>query len=298
MYSDVDLLASLEEKLREIRDCTRGVGLGWNNGFYLWGEGGCSKSFTVRETLIELGRPYKLSNSRITAKGLFDLLKGAPDAVHVLEDAEGLFHDSSTYGVLRSGLSGEPERTITWVTSQSRQIFTFTGGIIFTANRGLNDIPEARALATRMKVVQYLVTNAEMAALMKKLANKGFSYNGFDLTPEECREVVAEIVARTTQLERNLDLRLMFETFKDRLQADTGAAECDWRDLLGIRLKQQTLQFSPEMLKRRKAKKDESLEIAKRLASLPAKEAIAAWQKETGLSRATFYRCLSQVSVA
>jgi hypothetical protein len=98
--SDKKLLEVLEDKLQLVRDRVRGVAEGYANGFYLWGEGGTSKSYTVETTLKSLGRPYKLSNSRLTGKGLFELLRDFPDVVHVLEDVETLFADKNSFGVL------------------------------------------------------------------------------------------------------------------------------------------------------------------------------------------------------
>src|SRR3954453_13220015 len=96
---DESLLASLDDKLQLVRDRVRGVAEGYANGFYLWGEGGTSKSYKVEDTLKRLGKPFKLSNSRITGKGLFELLRDYPDVVHVLEDVETLFADKNSFGV-------------------------------------------------------------------------------------------------------------------------------------------------------------------------------------------------------
>jgi hypothetical protein len=138
--SDTDLLDSLDAKLQIVRDRTRGVALGYSTGFYLWGEGGTSKSFTVEFTLKQLARPFKLSNSRLTGRGLFNLLGDYPDLIHVLDDVETLFSDKHAFGVLRSALWGQagadglPQRVISWGTHPKREEITFTGGIIMVAN--------------------------------------------------------------------------------------------------------------------------------------------------------------------
>jgi hypothetical protein len=64
--SDAPLLASLDRKLAPVRDRTRSVARGFTTGFYLWGEGGISKSYTVEETLKSLGTAYRLCNTRVT----------------------------------------------------------------------------------------------------------------------------------------------------------------------------------------------------------------------------------------
>lgn len=95
---DDALRASLECKIQIIRDRVQGVAEGYTNGLYLWGEGGTSKSFTVEGTLQKLGRPNILTNSRLTGKGLFQLLHDHPDLVHVLEDVETMFSDKNSFG--------------------------------------------------------------------------------------------------------------------------------------------------------------------------------------------------------
>jgi hypothetical protein len=81
MDGDKDLLDRLDAKLQLIRDRTQGVAEGYANGFYLWGEGGTSKSFTVEETLKRLGKAFKLSNSRLTGRGLVTAAASSPPAV-------------------------------------------------------------------------------------------------------------------------------------------------------------------------------------------------------------------------
>src|SRR5262249_41198861 len=108
--SDEQLLADLEHKLQLVRDRTQGVAEGYSNAFYLWGDGGTSKSFTVETTLQALGKRYKVSNSRLTGKGLFELLRDHPDLIHILDDCETLFADNNSHGVLRSALWGQADR--------------------------------------------------------------------------------------------------------------------------------------------------------------------------------------------
>src|SRR5262245_31304184 len=104
---DAELLASFEYKSQLVRDRTVGVAEGWSNGFFLYGEGGTSKSYTVQQALERHRKPYKLSNSRLTGKALFELLRDYPDVVHVIEDAETLLLDKNAHGVLRSALWGQ-----------------------------------------------------------------------------------------------------------------------------------------------------------------------------------------------
>src|SRR5262249_15093978 len=108
MLTDTDDLASLERKLHLVRDLVTAVARGYHTGLYLYGTGGGGKSFAVTEHLKRLDVPYRLYNSRMTAKGLFKELGKAPDAVFVLEDMERMVTDRDAQGVLRSALWAQP----------------------------------------------------------------------------------------------------------------------------------------------------------------------------------------------
>jgi hypothetical protein len=83
-------LQALEPKLKLIRDRVRGVAKSFHTGFYLWGDGGTSKSFTVLEELQKLKTDYVVHNSRMTGRGLVDTLQRLPSSVHVVEDCESI----------------------------------------------------------------------------------------------------------------------------------------------------------------------------------------------------------------
>ena len=94
-------LESLNGKLQLVRDYTASVATGRTTGFYLYGQGGCGKSFSVLEELKRREVPYRLINSRTTGRGMYNCIDETPDAVHILEDMEQLFRDGGALGVLR-----------------------------------------------------------------------------------------------------------------------------------------------------------------------------------------------------
>jgi hypothetical protein len=235
----------------------------------------------------------------VTGKGLFTLLRDSPDLVHVLEDVETLFGDKTSFGVLRSALWGQAnadglqERLIVWHTAHLRDEFIFTGGVILVANCPLDEIPELRAIKTRISTVRYAPTNDEVAALMRQIARDGHRHGPYRLEAEECLEVAEAIVSRSQRLQRNLDLRLLMNTFKDRLQWQNGSAETHWVDLLESRMKERVLPPSQQALSR-SSRKSEELALVRRIAELPAQKRLQLWTKETGKSQAALYRRLEE----
>lgn len=299
-HNDKELLASLESKLQIVRDRTQGVAEGYSGGFFMWGEGGTSKSFTVEETLKRLGTRYKLSNSRITGRGLFELLRDYPDVVHVCEDVETLFSDKNSLGVLRSALwgqadeNGKQERLVVWQIAGNRDEFIFTGGIILIANCCLSDIPQLRALKTRIASVQYRPSNEEIAALIRRIATDGHRHGTAVLPPKECQEVADELLSSTQRMNRNLDIRLYINACQDRLQWANGSSATHWKVLVASRLQESALASNggPES---RESRKGTEIAIVQKIAGLPPQKRLQAWVEETGKSQAALYRRLNEL---
>src|SRR5262249_25643726 len=159
--------------------------------------------FTVLKTLDEQLANYKLHNSRMTGRGLFDVLAEWPTAVHVLEDCESMLRDPNAANVLRSAVWGPRDpatglmvRTITWNVNKARLEVAFSGGIIIVANRAMDDLPELRALATRLNPLLLPVTFEETSALMRRIALDGHRNGEFTLPPEQCGEVAEFLIGQ------------------------------------------------------------------------------------------------------
>jgi hypothetical protein len=294
---DKDLLEVLEGKFAIVRDRTRSVAHRYTTGFFLYGTGGIGKSYSVLSELDRQKVDYRLHNSRMTGRGLYDSLAEAPDTIHVLEDMEGIYQDKNAQGVLRSALWGQAkggrmERKVTWKAHRTVLEFVFTGGIIILSNRPLEDIPELHAVATRINPVLLQVTNRESAALMRSIALKGHRVGHETLAPGACLEVANFVIDESLALSRNLDMRVMVNSFSDRLQWEAGKSEADWRELVSSRLQERVVPVKKES---RSARTDREREIAQSIKDLPRAERAARWTELTGLSEKALYRRLAEV---
>jgi hypothetical protein len=294
---DKAALASLERKLHLVRDHCTAVARGYKTGYYLYGTGGMGKSYTVLRHLESLDVPYQLYNSRMTAKGLFLTLFKAPDAIHVMEDMERLTKDPDAQGVLRSALWAQPghERVVTWTTaSDGAERFVFRGGLILISNRPLADLPELRALATRIEVHRLDVTDAELAAQMRSLAGQGYRlHDKIALGPEECLVVTEHLLKECRAVGCPLDLRLQQKAFQSYLQFAADSSVLHWEDLVAASVREATCHFrheanttSPEA--RKTWRRNVVREIVGKVAD--AKEQERLYTQQTGASRADFYR--------
>lgn len=291
-------LATLEGKLSLIRDGVRGIAKEFHTGLVLHGEGGTSKSYTVLDELQKLKTKYVYHNTRLTARGLVDMLEKYKNDIHLIEDAETLLDDKKSFGVLRSALWSQckqkpPIRDITWTAFKTTIRFQFTGGIIIISNVNLADsIPEIRAIKTRINVLGIDVSNDEIRALMKQICLDGYRYGDDYLTPDECWEVCVRIVERLAILQRALDLRLLMNGFRDFLQWRTDNSRNHWHNLLESRMQQKPV-FKYKS--RAEIKADEA-RIAADIYTrgLSTAKAVALWKEKTGLDQAAYYRALKR----
>jgi hypothetical protein len=300
-------LAALEAKLQMVRDMTQSVASRLGTAFYLYGPGGCGKSYAVLEELHRLKTPYRLYNSRMTGRGLFNALEAYPDGIHLLEDMEQLFHDAVARGVLRSALWGQTgtnvrlpqERLVTWTTYRTELQFVFTGGIIMTANRPLPAVPELDAVKTRIGYMHLAVGDDELIALMRKVSLGGFRVNGVAASPAECREVCDHLVEQARGLHRQMDMRTLINAFMDYLQWRESQSGCHWRDMVATRLKERPIGVEEvRTYQQRASQKQAELEVAREVANIPNRhERFRVWKEKTGKSEPTLYRRLEELGL-
>ena len=299
---DKEALGTLEKKLHLVRDHVTAVGKGYTTGYYLYGSGGVGKSYTVLRHLESLDVPYQLFNSRMTAKGLFLALHKAPDAIHVLEDMERLTKDPDAQGVLRSALWAQPghDRLVTWTTAtEGPQRFPFRGGLILISNRPLADLPELRALATRIEVHRLEVTDPELAALMRDLAGKGYRLDGkVGIGPEECLLVTEYLLKECRAAGCPLDLRLQQKAFQSYLQFAADCSVSHWEDLVAASVREATCHFRHEQnTTSPEARKAQRRDVIREIIGKESdpKEQVKLYKQRTGTSRADFFRRKQEV---
>ena len=129
--------------------------------------------------------------------------------------------------LLRSALWGQADksgrllRPVTWNIAGDEELSVdFEGSIIFTGNRPLGQIPELRALATRIDVIELVVSYEEIVARMKQVSFKGFKTNQGQLTSAQCCEV-SEIFLEEWPADLVPDMRLLVLAFRKRIGVES-----------------------------------------------------------------------------
>jgi hypothetical protein len=215
---------------------------------------------------------------------------------------ERLVRDRDAQGVLRSALWAQPghERVVTWTTATGgEERFTFRGGIILLANRPLADLPELRALATRIAVLRLDVSDAELTALIYDIAAGGFRLGGKPaLEPAKCEEVADYLVRECRAAGCPLDLRLLHNSYLDYLLWEGDNASCAWQDLVSSRVREVAYHFRHELNtlsqeERRAQRRAVVREIL--LQTADHSEQLRLYKERTGKSRADFHRRKAEV---
>ena len=233
------------------------------------------------------------------------LLQQHPDSIHLIEDVEEAVRDPQAIGVLKSALwgtrrnrEGRLERRVTWHAHGVDIDFPFTGGITMTSNLNLRNLPRLAAIKTRIAWLDFSVSNPEIEALMRKIAIEGYPPGKNLLEPQQCLEIVQFIVDEAARINRSLDLRLLVNSFEDRLQADDYEAGLSWRDLVASRVcERASIIDQIETYETRDQKKSRQLAIAREIVGINAEERFRVWQERTGgASRASMYRRLEELA--
>jgi hypothetical protein len=262
------------------------VANGYWNGVYVVGRPGSSKTHTVEEKLKDLGVPFIVRNAQMTPTGLFDLMKEHPDHVIVLDDISSLFGQKPAVQLLMAALGGEAgePRTVTYTTKHEKEQIEFRGGIVAISNLALADDELAKALKSRVNVLNHEPSNEELLAFMRHLALKGDA----GLSPAECLEVVDFVVEESQKLERPPDLRTMRKALQDRRQWKEGKSKTHWHGLVrsGIAHETAATNGRAQTKQQKLAKEREKVRrLVKKYPNDPKRQL-----EESGLKRSKFYR--------
>src|SRR5262249_3509248 len=210
-------------RFASIRDVITQIYHGIHTGLFLSGEGGIGKSFTVINHLNTLQEKhpdhpkYRFHNTRMTGRGLFDVLMVHPQSLHLIEDAETMMTDDKAISVLKSALWSQStdkpmRRPITWNAFKTDLAFDFFGGIVVLSNQNLAfSSPDIRAIATRINVMQLSLTSDEIESQMRERCLRGYEFGDQAMTPAECTEVTEFVIA----LKLTKDFRIISNTWKD-----------------------------------------------------------------------------------
>jgi hypothetical protein len=296
--TDREHLANYRRKLQLVKDQTTLCASGYWNGLYVHGSGGIGKSYAVLQRLHEMGVRYILHNTRLSGPAFFGSLEKHDKATHVIEDVEQIFKERTNMSLVRSACwgqkdkKGKQQRLVTYGVHPAERTVLFEGQIIFSGNRPLQDIPELRALATRISVQEVVVTPEELLALMKQICTGDFVSDKGVLPSSLCWEVFDEVV-RLWPAGKMYDLRILERCFAARMAVNDlkGEVRSTWQEIVAAEIKGRS---APGPISREGRIAQETvlaIELSKK--RLPGERLLAEWQRRTGNPTLdTYYRRL------
>ena len=301
--TDADLkhLANYECKLQLVKDQTTLCARGYWNGLYVHGSGGIGKSFAVLSQLDAMGIKPVLHNTRLSGPAFFNSIEQHSKELHVIEDVEQVFLERTNMSLVRSALWGQKDkmgkqrRLVIYGVHPAERIVVFEGQIIFTGNRPLQDIPELRALATRISVQEVAVTKDELLALMKKICTADFVTDKGMLPNELCWEVFDKLVDLWPE-NKLYDIRILERCFSGRMGVMNlkDQIKSSWEEIVAAEIKGGATQEPITRDERIAQETVIALELSRK--RLPRKQLLADWQRLTGNPTLdTYYRRLRSI---
>ncbi len=284
-------VTALEEKQRLLAHHVRLVARKHNHALFVFGaQGGLGKSRTILQTLDQEGIEPILINSHVTPLALYTtLFRFRGEEVIFFDDCDSMYSSMPHLGLLRSCLWGSP-RTVCYGSSQLPDglpsSFETTARFVFAANVIPRRNDAFKAVLSRCDLFELSATNLEVTDLMRSVSAKGFH----NLTPEDCGMVI-DFIAENAD-DRQLSMRLLGPSLKKLLYAR--GEGIDWQPMIKSQL--QTLGRKNEATKRLDSKTKDLRLMEKAIRKHPdsVQKQEQEWQKASGKSRASFYRCLKR----
>lgn len=284
-------LTSLEQKQKLLSHHVRMVARKLSHSLFVFGAaGGLGKTRTILATLEEEGIEPVLINSHITPLALYGtLFLHRDERVIFFDDVDSMFSSMPHLGLLRSALWGSP-RIVTYGSSQLPgdlpSSFEFTSRCLFAANVIPKRNDAFKAVLSRCDVFELDASNQEVVETMRAIASNGF--NG--MTPDDAAAVIDFIEEHCS--EKQISMRLLGPAMRKFSYAR--AEGIDWRPLVQSQL--QALGQRKDINKRSENQSKDHRALLLAITKHPndVKEQQALWCRETGKSRATFYRVLSR----
>jgi hypothetical protein len=175
----------------------------------------------------------------------------------------------------------------------------FRGGIISITNRTLHGEDLLGAFKSRVHVLNYDPSDAQLGALMLRAAESGWPPEMPTIQPAEAQTVAEFVITELLRLGARFDLRLFFnKALPDYQQWKDDEAESDWRDLITASIEEQlvAVRHPSEAGSRAERKDDEHALVEKLLRECPIREdRIRAWVQRTGKSERAYYRRLAEI---
>lgn len=271
----------LEKYFRTLKELVKIAVRGRVSGLIVYGEAGLGKTYTVLQTLAEMGKrlgeDYIYISTHITPLELVNMLYKYQDRIIVIDDVEKLLEDLKTIGILKSALwsSVNGTRIITYYSTSEKleapEEFEFKGKVILLLNRIPKKNKEiVESLLSRVLTYRLHFSYEERLKIMYEMAKVfNIPLEVVDFLKEKFTPALENFNFRTL-----IQLNLIYEYYKQYPSQLNGSS---WK-VIGEKLLEQNT--NPIMQK--------VWELIN--SSKSVKEQVEEFRRETGMSRRTYFR--------
>ena len=292
MYEVTEPNNRFQEVQGQLCDLIRMVARNSFHALCVVSEGGYGKSFCVEKTLETEGQDYVIFNSHSTPLQFYRILyeNSQNEKVLVFDDCEQILRQEASQGLLRSALFGNPNRLVTYNSSQLPkdlpERFETTSRFIILANT-MPTGPVMSAILTRCLFLRMELSNEDILSQFRLMIQTGYP----ECSPEQAEEIVDFI--EENSLGKRLSMRMLSPAI--RIYTHCVRNGKDWRNLLLTQM--QTYTRPAGAMKRiASATRDERI-VRDALRKYPesASDACRYYMEKSSKSRASFYRSLKRV---
>ena len=283
---------SVEKKQQTLANMAKMIAQSQYHSLFCISGGGAGKTWTIGRTLNEQGQDWLLLNSHCTALQLYRILflNRANNSILFFDDCDGMYRSAVHLGLLRSALYGQPDRIVTYHSSQLPDdlpsSFETTSRFIFCANQVPKSNPMFDAVLTRCLVYRMDLSNDEIIEQFRVM-----SENGYPGCPPEAAAEIVDFIEQHGN-ERQLSMRLL--TPAVRIYKFCTEQGMDWQPVLLAQLQNLGRPTSGTKRLNGHAKDARILEQARAKFPDSVQEQQEWFCSKTNKSRATFYRALSR----
>ena len=283
---------SVEKKQHTLANMTKMIAQSQYHSLFCISGGGAGKTWIIGRTLNEQGQDWFLINSHCTALQLYRLLflNRQKNLVLFFDDCDGMYRSAVHLGLLRSALYGQPDRIVTYHSSQLPDdlpsSFETTSRFIFCANQVPKKNPMFDAVLTRCLVYRMDLSNDEIVEQFRVM-----SENGYPGCPPEAAAEIVDFIEQHGN-ERQLSMRLLTPAI--RIYKFCTEQVTDWRPVLLAQLQNLGRPTGGTKRSNGHAKDARILKQAQDKFPDSVQEQQAWFCSKINKSRATFYRVLSR----
>ena len=284
----------VEEKQEHLANMVRMIAQSRYHALFVISQGGTGKSRTITNVLRDEEQEVITYNSHCTPLQLYRVLyqNSQNDKVIYIDDADELYKSGPALGLLRSALFGQPNRLVTYSSSNLPPDvparFQTTSRFIFCANKVPTKCPIFDAVVSRCLVYRMDLTNPEIIEQFRVM-----SKDGYPGCPPEATEEIVDFIEEHSD-EKQLSMRLLTPAIRIyKFCTENGT---DWRPVVLAQM--QNLGRPVSATKRLNNYEQQERLLLEAQQKFP--DSVGDQQRyfcdKTKKSRATFYRAIKRMT--